>query len=82
MVHSDNTFVFQSLLKDEVPVPTLTIPFPFLFPELPLTIPFPSVFPQPALTIPFPAHKIPYKLAPKVTNNMLKYSLFALLFHF
>ena len=45
------------------PVPALAIPFPFLFPE-------------PALTIRFPANTFPYKLAPKVPNNVLKYPPF------
>ena len=89
MVHFDNIFVFQSLLKHEAelkshcfPVPALTIPFPFLFPEPALTIPFPFLFPEPALTVPFPANKCPNKLAPKVPNKVLKILLFVLLFEF
>ena len=63
MVHSHNISVFQSLLKDEkfhcFPVPALTILFPFLFPE-------------PALTIPFPDNEFLNRLAPRVSNHILK----------
>ena len=78
MVHFDNIFVFQSLLKDEValksqcfpkaedeerPVPALTIPFLFLFPEPAFSIPFTFLLSEPALTIRFLANKFPNKLA-------------------
>ena len=84
MVHFDNIFVSQSLLKNEAvlkipffceteekgrPVPALTIPFPFLFPE-------------PALTIPFTVNKFPNEIAPKVPNNVLKNPTFCSFFHF
>ena len=76
LVHFYNIFVFQNLLKDEAalkipffceaedkgrPVPALTIPFPFLFPEPSLTIPFSFLFPELPLTISFPVHKFPNK---------------------
>ena len=51
------------------PVPALTIPFHFLFPES-------------ALTILFPADKFPNKLAPKVPNNILKIPPFLSFFSF
>ena len=54
------------------PEPALTILFPFLFPEPALTIPFPFLFPEPALTIPYPVNKFPNKLAPEVPKNILK----------
>ena len=37
-----------------------------------LTIPFPFLFPEPALRIPFPDNKFPNTLAPKVPNNSPK----------
>ena len=76
LLGSDNTFVFQSLLKDEA---ALKIPF---FPVTALTIPFHFLFPEPALTMSFPATKFPNKLAPKVPNNILKNSpIFRLAFN-
>ena len=56
-VHFYNIFVFQNLLKDEA---ALKISF------------FPFLIPETALAIPFPVNKFPNRLAPKVTNNMLK----------
>ena len=76
MVHFDNIFVFQSLLKHEAELKSHCFPVPAL------TIPFPFIFPEPALTVPFPANKCPNKLAPKVPNKVLKILLFVLLFEF
>ena len=59
MVHFDNIFVFQSLLRDEA---VLKIPFFFFQEWLPVS----------ALTVPCPVDKFPNKLAPKVPNNILK----------
>ena len=77
MLHFDNTFVFQSLLKDEaalkIPffsVSVLTIPFPFLFPYE--VEEFKERRPEPGLTTPFPAKMFPNRLAPKVPNKILK----------
>ena len=87
MVYFHNSFVFQSLLKDEAVLKTSLF---FLFLQPALTIPFPFLFfkgedegqPEPALTIPFPVNKFPYKLASKVPDDILKKPRFCLLFRF
>ena len=66
MVNFDNICVFQNLLEDEVVLKT------HCFPRSALTIYFPFLFLKPALAILFPANKFPNKLAPKVSNYILK----------
>ena len=80
MVHFDNTFVFQNLLKDEAVLKTQSFssassynPSSFFISRTRSYNSFSFfLFPEAALTIPFPAYKFPKKLAPKVPNNILK----------
>ena len=79
MIHFDNTFAFQSLLKDEIALKT-----PFFFISVTSSYNYFSFLfpyeveelkerqPEPAVTILFPAKMFPNKAAPKVANNMLK----------